>query len=337
MIGVWYGLASLTTGAKPLNEGLSRIAIVLYVLFIQMAAMHHLLVDPGLNTWVRNINLSYFMYAAVIGSLIHAFSIPGSVERALREQGVGRGLFTWLRKAPWGEPGFAALAVSLFLFGVMGGISGVIIGGPQVNMISHNTLLVPAHFHMTVVAGTTAAFMGLAYYLVPLIFRRELVFPSWARVQPYLYGLGMVLWGLGTGLAGHWGVPRRHWDVSFASVAPVLRVDLLQNREINVFLAMLGIGAIIAVVAGAMFVLSIVATVFLGRQTGTPALGRVAPDAFRTLPTVAGAAEDRPVTAERHSFEVPGTLVLAIGFLVLFIVLYGISWHELSSVPWGIR
>ncbi len=337
MIGVWYGLASLTTGAKPLNEGLSRIAIVLYVLFIQMAAMHHLLVDPGLSTWVRNINLSYFMYAAVIGSLIHAFSIPGSVERALREQGVGHGLFTWLRKAPWGEPGFAALAVSLFLFGVMGGISGVIIGGPQVNMISHNTLLVPAHFHMTVVAGTTAAFMGLAYYVIPLIFRRELVFPSWARVQPYLYGLGMVLWGLGTGLAGHWGVPRRHWDVSFASVAPALRVDLLQNREINVFLAMLGIGAIIAVVAGAMFVLSIVATVVLGRQTGTPALGRVAPDAFSALPTVAGAAEDRPVTAERHSFEVPGTLVLAIGFLVLFIVLYGISWHELSSVPWGIR
>jgi cytochrome c oxidase subunit 1 len=334
MVGVWYGLASLTTGAKPLNEGLSRVAIVLYILFIQMAAMHHLLVDPGINTWARNINLSYFMYAAVIGSLIHAFSIPGSVERALRDQGHDRGLFTWLRRAPWGEPGFGALAVSLFLFGVMGGISGVIIGGPQVNMITHNTLLVPAHFHMTVVAGTTAAFMGLAYYLVPLIFRRELLLRSWARYQPYVYGLGMVIWGLGMGLAGHWGVPRRHWDITFQNAPEGLRFNMLQVPEINVFLAMLGIGAVIAVIGGAMFVLPIVGTVFLGRRSDTPYVGQVDPDAFNSAPAIAGAAVDEVARADEHGFEVPGTLVLAIAFLALFAILYGISWHELGSIPW---
>jgi cytochrome c oxidase subunit 1 len=334
MVGVWYGLASLTTGAKPLNEGLSRVAIVLYILFIQMAAMHHLLVDPGLNTWVRNVNLSYFMYAAVIGSLIHAFSIPGSVERALRGQGHTRGLFTWLRRAPWGEPGFSALVVSLVMFGVMGGISGVILGGPQVNMISHNTLVVPAHFHMTVVSGTTAAFMGLAFYLVPLIFQRELVLRSWARYQPYLYGLGMIIWGLGMGLAGHWGVPRRHWDITFASAPPALRFNFLENAEINVFLAMLGIGAIIAVTAGAMFVISIVLTVFAGARSATPYLGRIAPDTFSPVPAVAGGSIDDPREADEHGFEVPGTLTLAVAFLVLFIVLYGVSWYELSSVPW---
>jgi len=201
MVGVWYGLASLTTGARPLNEGLSRIAIVLYVLFINMGAMHHLLVDPGLGTWVKNVNASYFMYAAVMGSLIHAFSIPASMELALRERGYRRGLFEWLRRAPWGEPGFAALVVSMILFGLLGGISGVIIGGPQVNMISHNTLLVPAHFHMTVVAGTTLAFMGIAYYLVPLIFQRQLLFRRLAQWQPYVYGLGMLIFGIGMGLA----------------------------------------------------------------------------------------------------------------------------------------
>jgi cytochrome c oxidase subunit 1 len=334
MVGVWYGLASLTVGAKPLNEGLSRGAIVLYILFIQMAAMHHLQVDPGFNTWVRNINISYFMYAAVIGSLIHAFSIPASVEGALREKGHNQGLFTWLRRAPWGEPGFAALVVSLVMFGVLGGISGVIIGGPQVNMITHNTLLVPAHFHMTVVSGTTAAFMGLAYYLVPLVFQRELMLRSWARFQPYVYGLGMLVWGLGMGLAGHWGVPRRHWDISFSNTPEGLRVDLLQNPEINVFLALLGIGAIIAVIGGTMFVLSIVGTVFLGRRSATPYVGEVAPDAFGPLPAIAGASDDEPELADEHGFEVPGTLVLAILFLALFALLYAISWNELGSVPW---
>jgi cytochrome c oxidase subunit 1 len=337
MVGTWYGLASLMTGARPLNEGLSRVAIVLYVLFIQMAAMHHLQVDPGMNTWVRNINISYFMYAAVIGSLIHAFSIPGSVERAMREKGFRQGLFGWLRHAPWGEPGFAALAVSLVMFGVMGGISGVIIGGPQVNMITHNTLLVPAHFHMTVVSGTTAAFMGLAYYLVPLIFQRELMFRSWAKLQPYIYGLGMFIWALGMGLAGHWGVPRRHWDITFSNVPEGLRFNFLDKPEINIFLALLGIGAIIAVIAGAMFVLSMVGTVFLSRRSATPTLGAVAPEAFSQLPVMAGGSADAAHEGEEHGFEVPGTLVLAILFLALFALLYGISWHELGSVPWRLN
>ena len=336
MVGIWYGLASLMVGARAVNEGLSRVAIVLYVFFIQLGAMHHLLADPGIETWVRNINTSYFMYAAVMGSLIHAFSIPASVELAQRERGFNRGLFEWLRKAPWGEPGFAALAVSLVVFGVMGGISGVIMGGPQLNLMAHNTLIVPAHFHMTVVGGTTIAFMGIAYYLVPLIFRRQPELYSWARYQPYVYGFGMVLFGLGMGLAGHWGLPRRHFDASFSLVAQ-LKTNLLAAPEVGVFLAMLGLGAIIAVIGGAMFVIQIVTTAFLGRPTDTPELGRVAPTAFGGLPVLAGAAVDRPEPAEHQGFEVPGTLVLALIFLMLFVGLYGLSWYELNVIPWRFR
>lgn len=336
MVGVWYGLASLTTGARPLNEGLSRIAIVLYVLFINMGAMHHLLVDPGLGTWVKNVNASYLMYAAVMASLIHAFSIPAAMELALRERGLRKGLFEWLRRAPWGEPGFSALAVSMILFGLLGGISGVIIGGPQVNMISHNTLLVPAHFHMTVVAGTTLAFMGIAYYLVPLIFQRQLLFRGLARWQPYVYGLGMLIFGIGMGLAGHWGVARRHWDITFAT-APVLGMNLQELRpEIAAFLALMGIGGIIAIIGGAMFVLVAVATVFVGQRTPRPAVGQIMPEAFSPYPAIAGGS-DRPAGhAEHRGFEVPGTLVISVAFLVLFIFLYGFSWFELSSAPWKI-
>src|SRR5262249_26777804 len=89
------------------------------------------------------------------------------------KRGLSKGLFEWLAKAPWGNPGFAALVLSLTLFGFMGGITGVTFGAEQVNIISHNTLRIPGHFHATVVAGTTLAFMGLTYYVVPLIFRRR--------------------------------------------------------------------------------------------------------------------------------------------------------------------
>ena len=81
--------------------------------------------------------------------------------------------------------------ISLIGFGFLGGISGVMMGTEQLNLIIHNTIYVPGHFHATVVIGTTLAFMALTYFLIPTLFRRELMFPGMAKWQPYLFGLGM--------------------------------------------------------------------------------------------------------------------------------------------------
>ena len=329
MIGIWYALASLTMGAKPINEGLSRFAFVLYVLFIQLGSMHHILVDPGLSSWARGLNASYFMYAAVMGSMIHAFTIPASMEVAARERGHTKGLFGWLKSAPWGQPAFAAMIISFVMFGVLGGISGVIMGGIQLNMIAHNTLIVPAHFHMTVVAGTTLAFMGMTYILVPLMVRRDLFLPGWARLQPYLYGLGMLLFGIGMGLAGHYGVPRRHWDITFPSMTQ-LSGGVYDGANIHWSLALMALGATIAVTAGAMYIVVAAGTVFIGRKNDVPNIGHV--EASAVTPTDPNAPVHHP-----KGFEAPGTMMLATGFLVLFILLYGWSWFELSKVSWIIK
>lgn len=337
MVGIWYALATITVGAKPINEGLSRFAFVLYIFFIQMAAMHHLLVDPGLGRWVRTINASYFIYAAVLGSMIHAFTIPASVELAQRTKGYSRGLFEWLKRAPWGEPGFSALVLSFVMFGVMGGISGVIIGGPQLNMLAHNTLTVPAHFHMTVVSGTTLAFMGITYYLVPLIFRREVFQPKIARAQPWVYGAGMFIFGIGMGFAGHLeGVPRRHFDIDFAGLP--MANGVFDNARVDLFLATMGIGATLAFIGGAMYVIVAAGTVFLGRRSEAPNIGRVDPEAF-AVPAVSGASGEAEPEAHRdlNQFEAPGTFAIATAFLTLFVLLYAYSWFELSHVSWVIR
>ncbi|MGZ7274481.1 cbb3-type cytochrome c oxidase subunit I, partial [Streptococcus pyogenes] len=84
------------------------------------------------------------------------------------------------RNAPWKEPGFSALVISIVIFGWVGGVTGVVIGTEQINMLVHNTMRLPGHFHATVVSGTTTAFMGLTYYLIPLIFRKELKLKKWA-------------------------------------------------------------------------------------------------------------------------------------------------------------
>ena len=261
-IAIWYALATITVGAKPLNEKLSRFAFILYILFINMGAMHHLLVDPGIGAFSRFWNTSYFMYLAVLGSMIHAFSIPAAVEVAQRKKGFTNGLFEWLRKGPWREPGFAALIVSIIIFGFIGGATGPIIGTNQINMLAHNNFRITGHFHATVVGGTTIAFMGITYYLIPLIFRRELVGKKWATWQVYIYGAGLVLMATGMILSGTLGAPRRHWDITFANALFPVQFEGVMSLTMT----LMGIGATIAAIGGAIYVAIAVLSLLFGEK-----------------------------------------------------------------------
>jgi cytochrome c oxidase subunit 1 len=143
MVAVWYMLSGLTIGGVVLNEKVSRSAFVLYVLFISMASAHHLLVDPGFSPAWKIVNTSYFMYMAVLASMIHGFTVPAGMELGMRLRGFTDGLFGWLRRAPWGDPGFSSLVFSVVVFGFVGGITGVTLGTEQINIIAHNTMRIP--------------------------------------------------------------------------------------------------------------------------------------------------------------------------------------------------
>ncbi len=325
MVAVWYALAFLTVGAVPLNEKLSRLAFILYIFFINLGSAHHLLVDPGPSFAWKATNTSYAMYLAVLGSMIHAFSIPAALEVALRRQGHKRGLLEWLRKAPWREPGFAALVVSMFVFGWIGGVTGVTIGTEQINMLAHNTLRIPGHFHATVVGGTTLAFMGLTYYLIPLIFRRELKLKKLAIWQPYVYGLGMALVSVGMIAAGLQGVSRRHWDVTFTQApfqSPV-------PGTVHLALAVMGIGAIIAIIGGTMFLLVVLSSVFTGkRQEATSVTLVVDPPPF-----LGYMSEKEEKDAQ---LQPRGTFVIVLVFLMFFAAYYLSNWWLLGRT-WMVR
>lgn len=262
MVSVWYLLAHLTVGAKPLNEAVCRTAFVLYILFINLASAHHLLVDPGVGASWKIWNTSYAMYLAVLASMIHGFTVPAAVEVAQRKKGFTRGLFGWLAAAPWKNPGFSAFFLSLLIFGFIGGITGVTLGTQQINIIAHNTLRIPGHFHATVAGGTSLAFMGLCYYLVPLIFRREYPAKLLARIQPYLFAGGIVLMSLGMSFAGSYGVPRRHYDVEFTGAQFAAGFD----AGAHVMLGLMGVGAVLAFTGLLTFILLTVAAVFTGKS-----------------------------------------------------------------------
>ncbi len=262
MVAVWYLLAAVTVGAKPVNQKICRTAFVLYILFIDIASEHHILVDPGFSAAHKAWNTGYFMHLAVLASMIHALAVPSSIEVALRKKGYTQGLFEWLKMAPWGNPAFSALAFSVVGFGFLGGITGVTFGTEQINIIAHNTWRITGHFHATVVAGTTMAFMGLTYVLLPLIFRKELAFPTLAKFQPFVFGIGVMTFAVGMMFTGAFGMPRRHWDFSFADAIFPIATDPTVMITLNIF----GLGALLAVVGGAMYILVSVGTLLIGKN-----------------------------------------------------------------------
>jgi cytochrome c oxidase subunit 1 len=328
MVAVWYLLGGLTVGAVVLNEKVSRWAFVLYVGFISMASAHHLLVDPGMGPAWKVWNTSYAMYLAVLASMIHGFTVPAGIEIGQRLRGFVKSKFEWLKKAPWGDPGFSGMFMSILIFGFLGGITGVTIGTEQINIIAHNTLRIPGHFHSTVVGGTALAFMALTYYVIPLIFRRKVAFWGLAKIQPYLFAIGITVMAMSMTFAGVFGAPRRHWDISFAN-APFQHefppaVDLL--------LAGVGLGGVLAAIGALAFVAIAVVSVFFGKKLDleglSPGMGGV-PQGVAKLPPQVNSGPDAEAV---HKQGTPGTVVLVFVFLAVFMLYYFTNWKLLSMI-----
>ncbi len=319
-VSLWYLTAALLVGAKPLSEKVSRTAFFMYILFLQLASAHHLLADPALDASWKIVNTSYMMYLAVLGSMVHGLTVPGAIEAAQRRNGYNRGVFEWLRKAPWGHPAFAGMFLSLVFFGFIGGISGVVLGTEQLNVLMHNTIYVPGHFHGTVVAGTTLAFMGATYLVLPLVFEREILFPKLAKLQPYLFGIGAAGISLFMMGAGTLGVARRHWDITFSDA----NLSFAYSAGAFLMMGLNGIFAIIAAIGGIIFVLVVVGTVFFGEKIkGGHKL---------TFPLHSGGGAAASHYGNEKAPKLPGTIILVTIFFVCFMLYYFINWKYLSEL-----
>jgi cytochrome c oxidase subunit 1 len=318
-VSVWYMIAALVLGAKPLSEKVSRGAFFLYILFLQLASAHHLLAEPGVSAEWKIVNTSYMMYLAVLGSMIHGLTVPGAIEAAQRRNGFNKGVFEWLRKAPWGNPAFSGMFLSLVMFGFIGGISGVVLGTEQLNVLMHNTIYVPGHFHGTVVAGTTLAFMAGTYLVLPLIFQREIIWPGLARLQPYLFGIGAAGISMFMMGAGTLGVARRHWDINFTDAA----IGFQHSPGAFLMMGLNGISAVIAALGGILYVLIVVGTVLFGKK--------IVAGHKLTFPLNARAGVVSKY-GSAGTIKLPGTIVLVSIFFLSFVLYYFVNWKYLSEL-----
>ena len=267
------------------------------------------------------------MYLAVLASMVHGLTVPGSIEVAQRAKGLTNGLFEWLRKAPWSNPIFSGMFISLVGFGFIGGISGVVMGTEQINIIIHNTIYVPGHFHATVVIGSTLAFMSLTYFLIPVLFRRKVAFPGLAKYQPYLFGIGMSVFTMAMMGAGTLGVQRRHWDMAFTNAA----LDFDYPASAYTFMGVVGVSGMAAILGGGIFILVTVVSVFFGKPVeSVSSYGTAVTRAMRAEPIVV--PQGGHAAAGKWGFAAPGTFLLAIFFLAIFVLYYAVNWKYLASV-----
>lgn len=126
-----------------------------------------------------------------------------------------------------------SLIASLVLFSA-GGLIGFLINGSNVR--------IPAHYHGCIV-GVTLAMMGVVYLLLP---RLGFAAPGSraAAWQPYVYGTGQMMHIIGLVWSGGYGVQRK--------VAGAEQV--LHSTQETLGMGLMGLGGLIAIVGGVMFV-----------------------------------------------------------------------------------
>lgn len=142
-------------------------------------------------------------------------------------------LSLWAVRKESAHPAKSAFIASFTLF-ALGGVLGYLIQGANV--------VIPAHYHGSTV-GVTLAFMGLAYVLLPTL-GFDKVESRMAVWQPYVYGGGQLIHVLGLAWSGGYGVQRKVAGAEQALVTLPQKIGM----------GMMGLGGLIAVIGGIMFV-----------------------------------------------------------------------------------
>ncbi|MGE0754686.1 MAG: cytochrome C oxidase subunit I, partial [Alphaproteobacteria bacterium] len=131
-----------------------------------------------------------------------------------------------------------ALWSSLLMSGILylyGGVLGLMIQGQNV--------VIPAHYHGSIV-GITLAFMGLAYLLFPQLGYKHVAGWKLAYWQPIVYGVGQLMHISGLAYSGGYGVLRKT-PGGMDDLAPTVKAAL----------GFMGLGGLIAIIGGLMFVI----------------------------------------------------------------------------------
>jgi cytochrome c oxidase subunit 1 len=159
---------------------------------------------------------------------------------------------------------------------MVGGFGGAINAAYMLNSVVHNTAWIAAHFHLTVGSAAALTFMGACYWLVPKISGKPLQLELLAKLQPYLWFLGMSLFSFTGHIAGLMGLPRRVFTTNYNGAPQAHMWEGLTTVS--------ALGGVILFASAGFFVLVMLGTLLAGKpgerqeivwaeSLGTPADG----------------------------------------------------------------
>ena len=251
----WYGMVPQQAGGKLFSDPLTRIAFLMFLCLSIPVGFHHQFSDPGISQTMKFI-VAVLTFGVFFPSLMTAFSVMYALEIGGRKNG-GTGLLGWFVKIPWKDPSLSAQVLAMLAF-MLGGITGLINGSASVNQVVHNTAFIPGHFHLTIAAAVALSYMGIAYWLVPYLQDRALWSPSLARIQGWLYFVGVMTLSNGLMWGGLLGMPRR----TMLARAAYLKFEASWRLPG----LMTGVGGSLMFVSALLFFLIIIMTAFFGER-----------------------------------------------------------------------
>jgi len=228
----WYWLAGATGARLPVGAAAG-------VSMILLAAAPVLVVTPWIYLTTESGSAAFvagfarLMYWGGLAAMPLLLAIGLGVVR-------GRGV-------PRHEkPAWSALVCSLALF-LAGGALGYMIEGVNV--------VIPAHYHGSIV-GVTLAFVGLTYHLLPILGYAEPM-RRLATVQPFVYGGGQLLHITGLAISGGYG------NIQRKTAGAAQGLDSMTDL---VGMGMMGLGGLIAIIGGLLFVAIVIKAMWPGRD-----------------------------------------------------------------------
>lgn len=231
MLIVWLWLASVSGAALGLSPKVVLALLALGFAPVLLAPVIYFLYDVGSAE-----HLSAFTRLMEYGGGLAA--LPLGLAMTI-------GIIRAKRASPERSPERMALICSIGLFAA-GGVIGFLIR--EVNVT------IPAHYHGSIVA-VTLAFMGLTYHLLPRL-GFQMPSPRLARLQPALYGGGQLMHVLGLAWSGGYGVQRKTAGVAQG----------LHGVPEIAGMALMGLGGLIAVIGGLMFLVIVIKAMWLDRS-----------------------------------------------------------------------
>ncbi|MDH3975327.1 MAG: cbb3-type cytochrome c oxidase subunit I [Deltaproteobacteria bacterium] len=232
MLVAWILLTKMTLKVSPVGDKWGSFLFALFLPFILVAPFLYFFYEGGTQDHkVAFTILMQYGYGPTV--ILIGFAVIRGIINSAK-----------MTPLPWKEPGFSALFFSIILFAT-GGIFAI--------FIQESNTRIPAHYH-GVIGAVTISFMGLTYYILPAM-KRPVPCPGLARLQPYIYGVGQLLFVIGMFWAGGHGVARKTYGAAQG----------LDNFAKIAGMTMMGIGGLVAIAGGASYVYNVLFSI-LGKK-----------------------------------------------------------------------